>query len=131
MPITKDQARDLGRAYLDMSHALGEYRFDNWDDLGAAQRKSIEDLEWSLQNMSSDLTTQAVGAALDDMDADLKALQDATAKAKAVIADIEHVKDLITVATKALALGGALISKHPEAIASAAKDLFDAARALS
>jgi len=130
MPITKDQARELARAFLAMSHTLGEFRFDNWDDLTPAQRKSVEDAEWSLINLSSDLTTAAVGIALDDMQPDLKALQDATAKAQAVIADIQRVKDVLALATKAIALGGALISRNPGAIGEAAKGLFDAAKSI-
>ncbi len=131
MPITKEQARDLARALLDMSHALGEYRFENWDALGPAQRKSIEDLEWSLLNLSGDVTTHVVGAVLDGMDADLKALRDATARARKVVAQIERAKDLIALATKAVALGGALVSQHPVAIADAARDLYDAAGKLA
>lgn len=128
-PITKEQARDLARTFWELSHALGQYRFANWDALGADQRKSIEDLEWSLENMSSDMTTHAVDIVLDDIDSKVQAIGAATDKAKTVVADIHAVGKILTVATKALALGGALISHDPAAIASATGGLVAAVRA--
>ncbi len=127
-PISKDQARDLARAFLNLSHTLGQYRFDHWDELGADRRKAVEDLEWSLQNTSSDLTTHAVGIALDDMDGDLKAIQAATDEAKTIVASIQGVTSLLTIATKALALGGAFIAQNPSAVAEAVGGLFEAVK---
>src|SRR5512133_2736141 len=105
-PVSKEQARQLARSFLDFSHVLGQYRCDHWDELDATQRRSMEDLEWSLQNMSSDLTTHAVGIALADIDGEVKAIQAATVQARTVIADVHGVASLLTVATKTLALGG-------------------------
>ncbi len=131
MPITKDQARDLGRAFLDLSHALGNYRFDHWGDLTPSQRTQIESSEWSLLNASSDLTTTAVGIELDDMEQDLDALKKATDRALAVVDDLERVKDILSLAAAAVTLGGAIVSQQPAAIATAAKGLLEAAKAVS
>jgi hypothetical protein len=128
-PITKEQARDLARGFYELSHTLGQYRFANWDALGADQRKSLQDLEWSLENMSSDMTTHAVDIVLDDIDNQVQAIGAATDKAKTVVADIHTVGNVLTLATKALALGGALISHDPSAIANATGGLVAAIKA--
>ncbi len=125
-PITKQIARDLARAFHELSHTLGEYRFARWDDLSAEERRSIEDLEWSLQNMSSDMITVAVGAVLDDLDGPVKAVQAAADAAKEAIADVHAVGKVLVFATKALALGGAFVSHDPSAIANAAGGLVEA-----
>ena len=124
MPITKDQARELAKTFRDVSNQLGEFRFENWGDLSAAQRQKIEDTEWTLLNYSSDFITTACGIALDDMDADLEAISAAMAKAKKVIATIDTVKDVLKVTAGLVALGGAITSQHPSAILSASRDLF-------
>lgn len=128
-PVTPSQARDLARKFLELSHTLGQYRFAHWDDLEPGQRKEIEDLEWSLQNMSSDMTTMAVGIVLDDIGGDLKALQDASEKARTALADLHAVANLLTIAAKTVALGGAIVSRNPSAIASAAGGLVEAVKA--
>ena len=130
MPISKDQARELAKTFRDLSNQLGDFRFKNWADLSLAQRQRIEDAEWTLLNYSSDFITSAVGIALSDIQADLKAISDATAKAKKVIATINTVKDVLKVTAALIALGGAIASQNPSAIASAAGDLFNTAKGL-
>ena len=128
MPISKDQARELAKTFRDLSNQLGDFRFKNWSNLSTGQRQSIEDAEWTLLNYSSDFITTAVGIALNDMQADLKAISDATAKAKKVIATIGTVRDILKVTAALIVLGGAIASQNPSAIASAAGDLFNTAK---
>ena len=124
MPISKDQARDLSKAFLDLSHLLGEYRFANWGTLTTGQRRSIEDAEWDLLNYSGSILTVAVGIALEDMQKDLKRITDATAKAKKVVRKIQKVKNVIKVAAAVIVLGGAIASKNPKGIVEASGDLI-------
>ncbi|MBC6991584.1 hypothetical protein [Hymenobacter sp. BT491] len=131
MPISADQARDLAKAFLDVSHQLGVFRFANWASLTPAQRQRIEDTEWDLLNYSSSLVTSAVGIALDDMQHDLDTITEATAKAKKAVETIDKVKDIIKVATAVVALGGAIVSKNPKAIVGAAKDLLATTKTLA
>lgn len=128
MPITKDQARAIAKTFRDLSNQLGDYRFEKWGTLSAGERRSIEDVEWTLLNHSSDFITTAVGIAFNDMQSDLKAIADATARAKKVLANINAVKDIIKVAAALVVLGGAIASQSPTAIASAAEDLFDTSK---
>jgi len=128
MPISKDEARELAKTFRDLSNQLGDFRFKNWSNLSAAQRQKIEDTEWTLLNYSSDFITTAVGIALDDLEADLKAIFDAMGKAKKVIATIDTVKDVLKVTACVIALGGAITSKRPSAIVSAAGDLLNTAK---
>lgn len=124
MPISKQQARDIAEAYLQLSHALGRYRFDNFATLKPAVRQRIEDAEWDLLGASGTITTKAVGIALHDMQDDLKAIADGTARARKAIETIQTVKDVMEVTAAAVVLGGAIVAQNPGAIASAAADLF-------
>src|SRR4051812_1089579 len=112
MPISKDQARALAREFLEASHDLGVFRFNNWGTLSATQRRQIEDAEWTLLNYSSDLVTSAVGLALVDIQADLDAISKAVAKGKKAIARIDGVKQVLQVVAALVVLGGAIVSKN-------------------
>jgi hypothetical protein len=64
------------------------------------------------------------------MQGDLKAIADATAKAKKVVATIDAVRDVLKVAAALVVLGGAVASQSPTAIASAAGDLFNTSKTI-
>lgn len=130
MPISKDQARELGRAFLDVAHALGTYRFDNWNDLTPADRKRIEDEEWDLLTYSSSLTTKAVGVVLEDLKGNLAAIAAGAAQATKVIGTIQEVKAALKIAAAFVALGGAIVSGNAVAITTAAAAALKTAKAV-
>jgi uncharacterized membrane protein YccF (DUF307 family) len=119
MPISKEQARELGRAFLDVAHTLGTYRFESWNDLTAADRKRIEDEEWDILTYSSSLTTKAVGVVLDDLKGNLGAIASGAAQATKVIGTIHDVKVVLKIAAAFVTLGGAIVSGNAVAIATA------------
>lgn len=119
MALTANDARELSELFMQASHALGTYRFDNWSKLKKPERDALEDAAWDLLNFSTSMTTAAVGIALTDMETDLQAIKDATTKAKNAVAKIKRVKKAIGIAASLVVLGGAIISKDPGAIVKA------------
>src|ERR1035437_9645281 len=130
MPISKEQARELGRAFLDVAHTLGTYRFESWNDLTAADRKRIEDEEWDILTYSSSLTTKAVGIVLDDLKGNLGAIAGGAAQATKVIGTIHDVNVVLKIAAAFVTLGGAIVSGNAVAIATAAAAAVAATGAL-
>ena len=130
MPISKEQARQLGRAFLDVAHTLGTYRFESWNDLTAADRKRIEAEEWDILTYSSSLTTKAVGVVLDDLKGNLGAIAGGAAQATKVIGTIHDVKVVLKIAAAFVTLGGAIVSGNAVAIATAAAAAVAATGAL-
>jgi hypothetical protein len=122
---TAEEARELSELFRDLAVQLGDYRFSNWGTLSSDERKNIEDTEWSLLNASSDFTTIAVGIDLANLDADIRKIERATNKARQAIRTANTVKNVLKVATAAISLAGAIISKNPQSILTAAKDLFE------
>src|SRR5688572_8623517 len=102
MKLTADQARELARSFRDISVALGDYRFQNWDSLTKAQRQSIENAEWTLLNYSSDFITLAVGLTLDNAQGSLKRIQEATGTAKKIVETIKTIKKIILIASSVI-----------------------------
>jgi hypothetical protein len=127
MRLSSDEAYGLSKAFRELAVALGDYRYARWDELTPAQRKALEDEEWSLLNHSSDLVTKAVGLTLDEADASLAKLQNSTGKARSAVKTLKTVKQVIEMATAAVGLAAAIVSKDIGAIGKNAKALFDAA----
>ncbi len=129
MPLTSDDAFVLSKSFRDLSVSIGDFRFKNWRTLSEADRKTLEDEEWSLLNASSDMVTKAVGLTLDESQAGVQRVQGAAVAAQKAVKTLNEVRKVINVATAAVGLGAAIVSKDPGAIAKNAKAVFDAATA--
>lgn len=125
MKVTTDQLFELSKTLRDMSVAIGNYRFANWDFLKPKQRSQLEAAEWSLLNASSDVTTIAVGMVLDESQWAFDKLQGLIQQANETLETLAQVKKAINIATAAVGLAGAIISKNPSAIGQQAKNLFE------
>ena len=128
-PLTSDDALALSKSYRDLSVAIGDFRFKNWNTLSEADRKTLEEKEWALLNASSDMVTKAVGLILDESAAAAKKVQGAATTAEKAVKTLKDVRKVITVATAAVGLAAAIASKDPGAIAKNAKAVLDAATA--
>jgi hypothetical protein len=128
-PLTSDDALALSKSYRDLSVAIGDFRFKNWNTLSEGDRKALEDKEWALLNASSDMVTKAVGLTLDESDAAAKKVQGAAATAEKAVKTLKEVRKIITIAAAAVGLAAAIASKDPGAIAKNAKAVLDAATA--
>ena len=126
MKLSSQEAFQLSKAVRDLSVSLGDYRFGKWDKLVAKQRKAIEDAEWSLLNASSDIRTAAVGLVLDETQLSYEKLQQTTSDAKKTVEQLADIRKAITIATAAVSLAGAIVSRNFGAIVSTAKGLYDA-----
>jgi len=127
MALSTDDAFELSKQFRELAINLGNYRFANWNMLTPAQRHDVEDEEWSLLNSSSDMTTKAVGLALEESEMNVQSIKSSVSKAKKAIKKLEKVGEVIKVATAAVGLAAAIVAKDPGAIAKNAKQVLKAA----
>jgi hypothetical protein len=126
-PLTSDDALALSKSYRDLSVAIGDFRFKNWNTLSEGDRKALEEKEWALLNASSDMVTKAVGLTLDESATAAKKVQGAAATAEKAVKTLKEVRKVITIAAAAVGLAAAIASKDPGAIAKNSKAVLDAA----
>jgi hypothetical protein len=117
--LTMEQARELAEEFYRLSKELGDYRFANWDRLRKSDRVSLEAIEWTLLNASSDFTAGAIDVALDEVKPVLKEVARATTTMKTAIKRAKHVGKVLGIAAAAVKLTAAIVSGSPAAIASA------------
>lgn len=106
--LTDDDVFELSRAFHSLSIEIGEYRYDHWDELTAGQRADLENKQWTLFNTASDLNAKSVLLKAKLADQDLATLQSATNAMQGVAKKIQGIKHAIAIATKAIALSGAI-----------------------
>lgn len=129
MKLSSEDAFELSWWFRELSVELGNYRFANWKKLRKTERQALEDAEWSLLNSSSDMTTVAVGLVLDESEASFQKLKASTTRAKKAVKTLKTVRRVINVATAAVGLAAAVLSKDLGAIGKNAKALYGAATA--
>lgn len=129
MKVTAEQAFELSKSFRELSVDLGDYRYRNWKKLKKQERQDLEDAEWSLLNSASDMTTKAVGLVLDEAEASFESLARATGRAKKAVKTLKAVGKVINVASAAVGLAAAVLSRDVGAVGKNAKALFDAATA--
>ena len=129
MKNSVDDTKDLAKCFREVSVSLGNYRFNNWIKLSDQDRSSIEGMEWTLLNYSSDFITQAVGLILDDAKANLSQIQRAMDRANKAISKIRTVKKVFAIGASAAGLGAAIVvaavTKDPGSIGAALGNLLE------
>lgn len=121
--LPADDARDLARQFGDLAYAVHVYRIENWKKLKPRERSLLEAFEWNLLSLSSDLVAQAVIVTMQDLHATLKKINDATAKATAVLKTIKDVQKAVTIVAAAAGLAAAIATGNAGAIVSGAQNL--------
>ena len=129
MKTTKEDALELSKKFREFSIALGNYRFENWGELTPGQRQQLENQEWTLLNHASDLTTLAVGIALDQTQTSVSKINASIAKAKNSVKKLDTIRKIINLAESGIRLAAAIVTKDPIAIAKASAILYQKATA--
>jgi cob(I)alamin adenosyltransferase len=99
---------NLSKYFHDLSTALGDFRYSNWNALTPSQRTDLENKQWTLFNMSSDLNAKSVVLKVKLLDADIQTLKSCVADMQASANKIADIKHAIAIAAKAIAFGGAI-----------------------
>ena len=106
--LTDDEVFELSKAFHSLSTEIGNYRYNHWDELTVGQRTDLENKQWTLFNTASDLNAKSVLLKAKLADQDLVTLQSATKGMQEVAKKIQGIKHAIAIATKAIALSGAI-----------------------
>ncbi len=121
--LPADDARDLARQFGDLSYAVHVYLIENWKKLKPRERSLLEAYQWNLLGLSSDLVAQAVTVTLQDLEATLKKINDATTKARSVLKTIKDVQKAVTIVAAAAGLAAAIATGNAGAIVSGVENL--------
>ena len=105
---------------------LGLRAFMGFDTSDSPDYVALNDFAMTLVLKSTEMTTSAVGLAIDEMADDSAELRQVTAEAKDSLGQLQDIRSVINLATAVVGLATAIASKNPGGAFNAAKDLRDA-----
>ena len=123
--LTAEQAREIAKALRKLSSDLGDYRFENWDQLSEEERSRIEGMEWTLLNYSSDMTAAAIEIATDNIAEPIAQIKSATAALDGAMENINSVSKAINIATKTVTFAASVASGNAGAIKDSVEGLIE------
>ena len=129
MALSSGDASALADLFRDAAAAIRDYLRDNFDTSDSPDYEALNDFAMTLVLKSSEMTTTAVGLAIDDMADDSAELRQVTAEAKDSLGQLQDIRSAINLAAAVVGLATAIASKNPGGAFNAAKDLRDVLQA--
>ena len=126
MALSSDDVGALADLFQDAAAAIRDYLRDNFDTSDSPDYVALNDFAMTLVLKSTEMTTSAVGLAIDEMADDSAELRQVTAEAKDSLGQLQDIRSVINVAAAVVGLATAIASKNPGGAFNAAKDLRDA-----
>ncbi len=114
--LTAQQANNLANNFLGLAQAIGDYRFDNWNTLSKAENQKLGDFQWSILSYGEDILALSTALVMDDVMDSLAQINKVTLEIKETIKSLNQLQKAINVAASIVSLGGAIVSKNPQAI---------------
>jgi hypothetical protein len=114
--LTAQQANNLANNFLGLARAIGDYRFDNWNTLSKAENQKLGDFQWSILSYGEDILALSTALVMDDVQDSLAQINNVTLEIKETIKSLNQLQKAINVAASIVSLGGAIVSKNPQAI---------------
>ncbi len=129
MALSSDDVGALADLFQDAAAAIRDYLRDNFDTSDSPDYVALNDFAMTLVLKSSEMTTSAVGLAIDEMADDSAELRQITAEAKDSLGQLQAIRSFIDLAAAVVGLATAIASKNPGGAFNAAKDLRDVLQA--
>ena len=125
MGLSSEEAFELSKLLRNLSVSIGDYRFEKYKTLSEEKRKTLEDAEYTLINLSSEMITTAVGLVLEETQWSFERLKKLTESANETLKKMAAVRTAIEVAAAAVSLATAIQTKDVNAIGKNAKALYE------
>ena len=121
--LTPLQANDLANQFLSMAQSIGDFRYQHWNGLSTAQHQRLSSLHRNVLTYGEDILVSSTVLVMEDMEGSLAAIRDVTGQIRSALGSLEDIQKGINVATAIVALGAAIVSRNPLAVAGAIEGL--------
>jgi hypothetical protein len=123
--LTAKDTLAIAAQYHDLSVRLGKYRFASWEKLSAADRASIESVEWSLMGLSTEMTARGIELETEDLAGVVRHIRKVTLSLRQAVNRTAEVKQVIAAAGAGLELASAIAAGDVPAILEKAGALLE------
>ena len=123
--LTSDQMFQLAQSFHTFAREYGDYRFAEWDNLTAAQRRTLEDNERLMRNFSSTLNGLSLKLELDDLQGTLDSITKASGKLRKALKNLANLNQALNIAAIIISLGSAVVTANVAGILTGVDRLVD------
>ncbi|AYN68772.1 hypothetical protein D1013_15990 [Euzebyella marina] len=122
--LTSEQVKQLADDLLHMTNAVGDYRYENFDNLTEDENSELKELHNQLLGQTTELYTKSALLVMNDVDESLNAIRTITEKTQNLYKNLGVVQKAIDWAARILGMASAIISLDTDNIASSIKNLL-------
>ncbi len=123
MTITARDAREIADRLLAAAQAIDDYLDAHWQTISRPDYETLNESGKTLLRISSFVTTEAVGLALEEVEDDAAQLKHVIDEATETIRQLTNVRRAIRFAAGLADLATGIMSKDPKAISKSLRNL--------
>jgi hypothetical protein len=123
MKFNAQDALDVAAIFREAAKAVGDYLYEEWNDLSPADINRLRPMYVTLMNVATDLATHAVGIVIDEGQVSLAELSGAAKEATDAFQNIADAKKAIVITTALIDLAVAIPTENIETIVAAFQNL--------
>lgn len=116
--LTSGQANILANDFLALAQSIGDYRYENWNDLTDVQNRQLGSFQRSILNAGEDILAFSTVLVMKDVDDSLNRMDTITSEIKSNIKFLKNIQRVINIASAIATLGSAILGKDPQAIST-------------
>src|SRR5258708_35621213 len=90
--LTSRQADDLANQFLALAQAIGDFRYNHWNDLSKTQHHQLAGQHWSALNFGEDILALSTGLIMDDVVGSLKSVKTITGQIKSSLGTLKDIQ---------------------------------------
>jgi hypothetical protein len=123
--LSSQEAHKLANNFFALTVSMTDFLLENFDSLNVAER---DKLSRNIRKTSSDgqkMLAQAATLVVEESKESLTKIENTTNSIKAILGTIANIQKGINIAASVVTLSAAILTKNPETIIAAAKDLQD------
>lgn len=114
--LTPDQARGLANLFLQVAQSIGDFELQKWDDFTPSQHTYFSYLHAKILRNAQDFLAFSTTLIMSSAEEDLHKLSEVVTLMTSTINKLQAVQKAIDIADAVVQLGGAIISRDPQAI---------------
>lgn len=127
--LTKEQAFQTADNFRAFAKKLGNYQYDNWNDLSDSQKEKLDMLQTNLRGYAGSMYALSTNLIFEDVENSVAQIQTITDGIGATLKKLANVQKVINVAAAFVSLGTAIIAEDPSKIIASLTGLTKAMNA--
>lgn len=122
--LNAEQVKQLADEFLLMANALGNYRYENYQNLEEAENERLKEIHFETLMYITELYTKAAVLVLDDVKKSLEQVRTITSRTEKLYDKLTNVQKVIDRATDVTRLAVAFLSLDTDNISATIQELL-------